>query len=465
MSFLDRLKLRLATNLFDAVHGLRYLATGSARHEGHFDHGEWRNWSDSYRVRPAQYSRPGTIDDAARIVAQSGKLRVVGGGHSFNDSPLCEDTLLSLDRLNRIIEVDPASRRVRVEAGIRLRDLNAALWSHGLGLPVLGSTDTQSIGGLIATDLHGTGRDFGFLSERVRSLKVIAANGEVRSVAAGDPLFHAAFGAIGVCGPVVEAEIEAVPSFHLAKTTEMVDRIATENEIEAVLARNEHVSFYYVSGDTDSETVRMHAWNRTADPVTEDWEDKKTLSELTDFGISAFAPPIAELLAAIDEDSLVSNLLAPDHRIVMPGSVGFGRRLFYRHDEIEYGVPFDQWRACVSEVMEMLNRRDYFSVVEVRFTPDKSQALLGPGVGRRTAYIELATPLSQPVEEVYAEAERIFLAHGGQPHLGKKTSVTGNDMARIFGQRFDQFLAVKQRQDPDGKFSNPFTARVFEQGV
>lgn len=459
--FLDRLKRKLATGIFDAVHGALYLTTGSARHEGHFEDGVWRNWSDSFSVRPARYFRPGSVDQAASIVADAAKVRVVGGGHSFNDSPLSEDTLISLDKLNRVLKADAATRLVRVEAGIRLRDLNAALWEQGLGLPVLGSTDTQSIGGLIATDLHGTGRDFGFLSERVRSLRIIAANGEVRDVAAGDPLFHAAFGAIGVCGVVAEAEFEAVPAFHLAKTTSMVDRVETEARIDEVLAANEHVSFYYVSGDTGSESVRMHTWNRTREPVTDDWEDKKALSELTDFGISAFLPAAAELLAEIDEESLASNLLAPDHRLVMPGSVGFGRRLFYRHDEIEYGVPFDSWRSCTAAVMAMLNRRKYFSVVEVRFTPDKSQALLGPGVGRRTAYIELATPLSQPVDEVYAEAERIFLDHGGQPHLGKKTNLNATGLARIYGSRFDQFQAVRRRQDPGGKFLNPFAERLF----
>lgn len=461
MSFVDRLRRRLATGALDVLHGALYAATGSAQHEGHYRNGRWTNWSDSYRIRPGTYAEPETIASCSGTIAAARNVRTVGGGHSFNDSPLSPDTMISLDRLNRVLGIDTASRRVRVEAGIRLRDLNALLWANGLGLPVLGSTDTQSLGGLVATDLHGTGRDHGFLSEQVRSLTVIAADGAIRTVTSGDPLFHAAFGAIGSCGTVVAAEIEAVPAFHLAKTAVMADRAAAERDIDRILASHEHVSFYYVGGDTDSESVRMHTWNRTPEPLTEDWEDKKALSELTDFGISAFAPQLAELLAAIDEDALASNLLAPDHRLVMPGSVGFGRRLFYRHDEIEYGVPYERWRGCVAEVMTMLRRRRYFSVVEVRFTPDQSQSLIGPGAGRRTAYVELATPLSQPVEEVYAEAGRIFAAHEGQPHLGKKTGMGADDLARLHGQRFDRFREVRREQDPQGKFLNSFARRLL----
>jgi len=460
-SFFDRLKQRLETHVFDVIHGSAYLFSGSPQHEGRYEDGVWHNWSDTYEARPRHYHTPESIEECARLVAEAGKVRVAAGGHSFNASPLCDDAMISLDKLNRSLSIDSQTRRARIQTGIRLRDLNKLLWQHGLGLPVLGSTDAQSIGGLIATDLHGTGRSHGFLSERVRSLTIIAADGAIREVKPGSPLFHAAFGALGSCGVVVEAELELVPAFNLVKRTLMVDRAETEARMDEHLAAHDHVNFYYVGGDTDSETVRMHTWDHTSEPVTEDWERKKTIAEISDFSISAFAPKVAEFIASIDEDALASNILAPDHRLVMPGSQGFGRKLFYRHDEIEFGMPFETWRPCLAEIMALLDNRDYFSVVEVRFTPDSSQALLGPGVGRRTVYIELATPLSQPVEEVYAESERIFLKYSGQPHLGKKTNLTAAGMAAIYTTRFDQFTAVRKQQDPDGKFLNGFATQVF----
>ncbi|NJK32114.1 MAG: hypothetical protein HC927_06690, partial [Deltaproteobacteria bacterium] len=318
-----------------------------------------------------------------------------------------------------------------------------------------------SIAGLIATDLHGSGREHGFLSEQVLSLRIVAADGSVASVGRGDPLFHAAFGALGCCGVVCEVELELVPAFNLEKTTAMVDRAASEAELAELLRANDHVSFYYVGGADESESVRVHQWNHTDAPVSEGWEKLKTRAELSDFAISAFMPWAAELIADIDEDSWLSNVLAPDHRLIMPGSQGFGRKLFYRHDEIEYGVPLAVWRECLTKVMEFLRCEDYFSIVEVRFTPNRSQALLGPGVGRETAYIELATPLSQERDRVYAKVEEIFWAFGGQPHLGKKTNVTGQRMLEIYGERYAEFQALRARQDPGGKFLNPFTQRVF----
>jgi L-gulonolactone oxidase len=143
----------------DLAHALRYALTGAPDHEGRFEDGAWENWSRTYAERPAQVVAPEDEAALCMAVADARRLRVVGGGHSFNATPLCADTMLTLDAMAGPPCVDARRGRVRVGAGVRVRDLNRALWAQGWALPVLGSTDAQSIGGLIATDLHGTGRD------------------------------------------------------------------------------------------------------------------------------------------------------------------------------------------------------------------------------------------------------------------------------------------------------------------
>ena len=148
----------------------------------------------------------------------------------------------------------------------------------------------------------------------------------------------------------------------------------------------------------------------------------------------------------------------------MPSSRGFGRTLYFSHDEIEFGIPYEGYQECLHKLLDLLKRENFFSVVEVRFSPDNSQSLIGPGAARRTAYVELATPLSQDHEDIYARAEEIMLEHGGQPHLGKKTNIKANDMLQIHGNRFVQFNEIRKAQDPNGKFLNTFTERVLEPG-
>ena len=459
--FFGRAARRFETGAQDVLHAARFLLAGSPDHEGHFRDGVWRNWTRECVVRPRTFHRPRTEAELAALVGAVEHLRIVGGGHGFNDSPQTDDTLISLDEMNHVVSVDAATRTARVQAGIRLRDLNRALWSQGFGLALLGSTDTQSLGGLVASGLHGTGRDRGFLSEQVRSVRIMAADGSVRTVVPGDELFHAVFGALGVCGVVTEVEVQLVPAFHLEKTTAMVDRAETEAGIETLLAANAHLSFYYVGGASPCDSVRMNTWNHTERPLTPDWPTRKLRAELEDFAISAFVPGVAKLLAELDENAALSDAIAPDHTLVMPSSDGFGRKLFYLHDEIEYAVPFEVWRTCLDRVMHLLAVRDAFSIVEVRFTPDTDRGLLSPGAGRRSVFIELATPLAQPREALYAEFEQVVRAFGGQPHPGKKTSIDAAELARLHGARFDRFQAVRIAQDPAGKFLNAFTRRLY----
>jgi FAD/FMN-containing dehydrogenase len=100
-------------------------------------------------------------------------------------------------------------------------------------------------------------------------------------------------------------------------------------------------------------------------------------------------------------------------------------------------------------------------VVEVRFTPDLSHATIGPGVGRRTCYIGLATPLDIDRGELYPVVEDILMRHGGRPHLGKQSFATAADLLTAYGDRFVRFQTVRQEQDPRGKFLNEFTSRLF----
>ena len=56
-----------------------------------------------------------------------------------------DDTLINLDKLDRIVSIDVEHQRVTVQAGIRLKELNQILPKHGLAMRNLGSIGEQSI--------------------------------------------------------------------------------------------------------------------------------------------------------------------------------------------------------------------------------------------------------------------------------------------------------------------------------
>jgi len=85
------------------------------------------------------------------FVAQSGNTGLVEGSTPDTTG---EQAVLSLERVNRVCEIDPDNRSVRVGAGVRLSELNARLEPYGLFFPIDLGADPM-VGGMIAANTGG----------------------------------------------------------------------------------------------------------------------------------------------------------------------------------------------------------------------------------------------------------------------------------------------------------------------
>src|SRR5262249_11888080 len=98
--------------------------------------GRWRNWTGDERCTPAAIERPASLDQlSAAIAAARGRglrVRVAGAGHSFSEIACSDGLLLKLDRMARVLEIDPSTGLVRAQAGITLRELSRRLAAEGL---------------------------------------------------------------------------------------------------------------------------------------------------------------------------------------------------------------------------------------------------------------------------------------------------------------------------------------------
>lgn len=86
-----------------------------------------------------------------RIVPQSGNTGLVLGSTPDRSGA---ELVLSLDRMNRIVEISPADRSLTAEAGVRLSSVNAALEATDLCLPIDLAADPM-VGGMVATNTGG----------------------------------------------------------------------------------------------------------------------------------------------------------------------------------------------------------------------------------------------------------------------------------------------------------------------
>jgi L-gulonolactone oxidase len=131
----------------------------------------------------------------------------------------------------------------------------------------------------------------------------------------------------------------------------------------------------------------------------------------------------------------------------------------------EWTVPFAAFNACFAEFKSQLGRRGSGAwahiPMDVRFIRS-SGAWLANSHGADTVTVGCVsrTPENADSWEAFRLIERIFLDHGGRPHWAKRFAAGAPTLEKLY-PRWNEFLALRRRLDPTGKFLNPWLAERF----
>ena len=92
MGALERIKRVVHTWTSNTVNSAVYVFSGGTKtlHEGryHRSTNRWTNWNDTFSAQPRRFETPESEAAICEIVRSSKNVRVIGGGHTFNASPV-----------------------------------------------------------------------------------------------------------------------------------------------------------------------------------------------------------------------------------------------------------------------------------------------------------------------------------------------------------------------------------------
>ncbi len=432
------------------------------------EHGSvaWRNWSGTYAVTPARMRYPSSpaevVSEVCRAAEDDLSVKAVGSGHSFTDIAVTRGVMLNLSKLTGILRADRTSGLVTVAAGTVLRDLNRDLWPLGLSMTNLGGTDAQTIAGAIATGTHGTGKRFGGLASQVRGLQLVTAAGQLLDCSAKrhPDLFAAARVGLGALGIITAVTLQCEPAFVLHAREESAD-YDDLLEVLPSLELRDHFEFYWFP-HTRRVLTKLNTRLPGDTPLRplgklRGWRDDELSN--TVFGAVNRLTTVRPALIG-NANQLVARALTEREYTdrayrVFPSA----RRVVYR--EMEYAVP----RSCLAQVLDEIDgwlRRTGEQIgfpVEVRLAA-ADNIPLSPAFGRDTCYIAVHQYHRRPHERYFLAVEAIAREFDGRPHWGKLHYRTANDLAAAY-PLFEEFLAVRDRVDPDRRFSNDYLRRVL----
>ena len=180
-----------------------------------------------YQIEPLGVVLPRSRDDVAAAVTIAARhgvpLTPRGGGTSQAGQAIGEGLVLDTSKhLNRILEVNPEQRWARVEPGVVLDDLNAALVPHGLRFaPDVSSSSRATVGGMMANNSSGARSVvYGKTGDHVRTQEVMLADGQIARLGplsgpalaearGGDSLLARAYREVPALAQAHAAEIDA----------------------------------------------------------------------------------------------------------------------------------------------------------------------------------------------------------------------------------------------------------------
>jgi glycolate oxidase FAD binding subunit len=172
---------------------------------------------------PSNVMSPDDAEDAARGLRlcdlTPAAVVVWGGGTQMRlgAPPRKYEVAFSTERMTRLLEYEPADLTCRVEAGIRLSDLQATLRAQGQRLPLdPPHPERATVGGMVAANSNGLGRArYGTVRDWVIGIavaypsgKVARAGGKVVKNVAGYDLMKLHIGALGTLGVVAEVNFK-----------------------------------------------------------------------------------------------------------------------------------------------------------------------------------------------------------------------------------------------------------------
>lgn len=180
---------------------------------------------ESIRHFPDIVVKPENTDQVSAIMKLADRERIPvtarGGGTGLCGAcvPTIGGILLSMEKMNRVIEIDTNNLMAILEPGVTLASLYKALEGTGLFFPPHPGDENAMIGGVIATNAGGARAvKYGVIRNFVRGLEVVLANGDIVNLggklaksSTGYSLLNLMVGSEGTLGIITKAIIGLCP--------------------------------------------------------------------------------------------------------------------------------------------------------------------------------------------------------------------------------------------------------------
>jgi xylitol oxidase len=404
------------------------------------------NWSGHVAFSAAATHYPRTIPEVQEIVSKSSKLRPVGVRHSFHDIADTPGDLITLRRMDRRIDIDPASRTVTVDGGINYSELTPVLDAAGWALFNLASSPDFTVAGATSTATHGSGNTNRNLAASVAGIEIVTASGDLLALKRGDPQFHGAVVALGALGPTVSLTLDLLPSFQMRQD------VYHGLDFEQVAD-----NFDWLMGSAYSVSLFTH-WN--GDRVDQAFVKSLAGATLPQELLGGHpAPGESSPLWGGDPTGMTAQRGVPGPWFDRLTHARIGTLPSSGNEvQAEYFIPRSDAPAALRAIKSIeAQLHPALLVSEIR-TVAADEHWLSMNYRMDSVALHFAFHRVPGVKAALEVVETVLRPFAPRPHWGKLFELSGAEVQSRY-ERLGDFRALANRYDPRGKFRNAFLER------
>ena len=402
-----------------------------------------------------------------------------GLGRAYGDSacpPASDPRVATTTLADRMLSFDEQTGILRAEAGLSLYELKRLFLPRNWFTPVTPGTQFVTLGGAVAADVHGKNHHVaGCFGEHVTRLLMRVADG--RLIECGPDLepelFWATVGGMGLTGHILEVELKLqrisspwikAESFRVPNIDSFIDRLK-ESAAEWPMTMG-WIDCLSKGAKLGRGILYRGRWADATEAPSEPPKPKKRvtlpfefpnwlLSKLT---VAAFN----ELLHRSHIPAEKAGIQHPDTFFypldkILHWNKMYGKRGFTQYQCV---LPDEAGRGAARKFLEYLTELGGASsfLCVIKDCGPQNQGMLSFPL--RGISIALDLKIDDGTKQLVDDLNRLVIEMGGRVYLAKDNFTEPADF-RAMEPRLDEWLAVRDKWDPDRKIRSAQSVRLF----
>ena len=433
------------------------------------------NWGN-YPVMESDEQNFTLLEDMVRYVAGAKEFIPRGNGRCYGDASLGNNTVCTV-KFDKILSFDTDDGIFECQSGITLDQVLEVVVPKGWFLPVTPGTKFITVGGAIASDVHGKNHHVdGCFSHHVEEMDLLLADGKLITCGPGThtDLFEATCGGMGLTGVITRIK------FRLKKieTSYIRQKQVKAANLEEVIQLFEKYKDYTYSvawidclkkGKAFGRSILILGEHATVSELDARQKQhplqlpkKKQITfpfNLPSWVLNTFTVKAFNFLYyGKNFKKEINNTVSYEPFFypldaILHWNRGYGKKGFIQY---QFVVPMEAKQGLI-EILQRISEKGLGSFLAVLKIFGKQDSLIGFPMEGYTLALDI--PVRKGLFETLDELDKIVLRYGGRLYMSKDARMAP-EILKAGYQHLPQFLSIVRKYNPDGKIRSVQSDRL-----